>query len=970
LEKSRLSEGKENEKLTKNIKKIVKTTKKVMNKTQKVMNKTQKVMTGCFAENNERLEMDQIEQDQPRHLLASKNQNREKKAGHVHARYSVVPKQPKNSFVVREAEGFVDPETYCNGKSRANGIEGMALHHEDAYFASLTAESSRYGEVQNSPYVGGNQALRDLPSVRATKHKSDEENDYVEFVVDDTQSRRSSEGSKVSMMPTGTFISLQRSKDAGERDTIESKERLYRISETSGDDDSEILTYFRPEEKITKSAFRLKQDLPEEPLKQIATLGPSSKAPPSSKVSKLESLFRPVLPALSADDAETLMSYDPYQIKVTESAPSLIESSGRRANPDPFSPSMVSIDSQGNLSPAMTQKLVSDQATSNAEFLFTSDYGKTMLLQRPVRSNRDSAMFSISTLGARSRTSARTKAVEIPLKSSQSVASQDSSRSGSSERRVRFSTDAVALSEHPELSHTHTRESFNGTPRTTNTTSVDDAEHNDTEYETGLEESVETDAPVRGGQWYHTTKDGISAVTPHLRGRNLKSATNSPYLRYHEARNKYESEAAEEPAHTTIDIPAIESKVSDLTDTYGDFGGRTSVGSSQSSGRREDTPEEIQEEDQEQEQPSDSPEMQAHWSYRDGELSTVTPHLKGMELKHATNSPFQRFESAKKKFIAPATKEVPKKSPKTMKPKKSKKKFAVPKKYGGAVSSKIEELNQRVIHARKLRKKNRMTGNPRRYNFEANNHIRSSAILNYKTEGVDVEKINYMGACKFNVIPLDDSSIASSEPSVNVSHQELEKQIPVPEETLGRYTHETIQECDENEEEYEEEYEDDTSKLTADSATIATVLQENNNEINRHHARVSDFTHSTASSGLSNVKKQVFSSSGSFGGSRQSISSIGASTTLSSIMEKENKNYKFRSAKNIVKPTEQNHYYISAPELHLSPTQRTPMQASKWRSLAAAAKEKDSVKKGSSSFRSRRGLSDQSNNRKVPAYVR
>ena len=74
------------------------------------MNKTQKVMTGCFAENNERLEMDQIEQDQPRHLLASKNQNREKKAGHVHARYSVVPKQPKNSFVVREAEGFVDPD--------------------------------------------------------------------------------------------------------------------------------------------------------------------------------------------------------------------------------------------------------------------------------------------------------------------------------------------------------------------------------------------------------------------------------------------------------------------------------------------------------------------------------------------------------------------------------------------------------------------------------------------------------------------------------------------------------------------------------------------------------------------------------------------------------------------------------------------------------------------------------------------
>jgi hypothetical protein len=60
-----------------------------------------------------------------------------------------------------------------------------------------------------------------------------------------------------------------------------------------------------------------------------------------------------------------------------------------------------------------------------------------------------------------------------------------------------------------------------------------------------------------------------------------------------------------------------------------------------------------------------------------------------------------------------------------------------------------------------------------------------------------------------------------------------------------------------------------------------------------------------------------------------------------------------------VNPREQQHH---APHgaLCLSPLQRTPMQARKWRTLAAAAKEKDLTKKGSSKKHS--GLRERSSN--------
>jgi hypothetical protein len=805
-----------------------------------------------------------------------------------------------------------------------------------------------------------------------------------------------------------------------ETDAIEKRAEHVLYDENGTDEDSTVLSYFKPGEKNTNSAFRFRTSLPEEPLKQVATLGPSNRKNSAPKISKLETLFRPVLPALSSDDAQTVTSYDPFEIKVTESAPGAVESTDYRAlalrnsygspesmNVSKFnklgsfiSPSMVSIDSQINQSPAMTSVMVSDQARCNGDFLFTSEYGKQMLTQRPARSGRDSAILSISTIGARSRLtqrSSRSKAVHIPVKSSQSVASEDTSRTSEDDRHVRFSLiDAVSasnLSMVSSTSSTRTGEAIDapaieskmsdltdnfgdygsrastGSPKShIQKASIPEEEaHDDIEEESSEknEPSEDTGSPNRVQWASYTTTDGDVAVTPHLKGKNINNVTNSPYLRFQSAQSRFQSHSAREGTDESIDGPAIESKVSDLTDNLSDFRGRSSVESAKADIVRDAIPKESASETSET--VSGSPDMQVHWSYsmKDGEPSGVTPHLKGKELKNATNSPYLRFASAKTKFANPG-KELPIKNPRnTTKAKRSSshgKKSRVARKSGagGVVSGRIEVLNQKVINAKIDRKKHRWTvTNPRKYSMVDSNAIRTQAIVNYRTNLVGIEKFN-MGAAKFNKIPLDDdSSVDSSVVSSNADYadrQEWNRQNASPEHD-GLYYHTEVAEERKN-----DEYEigDDMSKLSVGSTSVATVRQEKQTDFPRYNARVSESSHSTSSSGLSIVRKQVFRKSGSLEvTSRPSVSSYGESTTMSSILK--NATYlPFREEAKTVKPTEQ--HIVAAPEsLHLSHTQRTPMQARTWRSLAAAAKERDSQKKPTGS-KARKGLSVRNTN--------
>eukprot|EP00536_Pseudo-nitzschia_multiseries_P015921 jgi/Psemu1/312591/fgenesh1_kg.982_\ len=130
--------------------------------------------------------------------------------------------------------------------------------------------------------------------------------------------------------------------------------------------------------------------------------------------------------------------------------------------------------------------------------------------------------------------------------------------------------------------------------------------------------------------------------------------------------------------------------------------------------------------------------------------------------------------------------------------------------------------------------------------------------------------------------------------------------------------------------------------------SIATIRQQRNSR------GISMSSRSTTSSGLSNLKKQVFRASEG----TNSVVSISDSTTMSSIIHKENENYlPFRSTSTVVKPSEQ-HFGAPQQALRLTPSKGTP--AMKWRSLAAAAAEKDALK--ASAAKPRKGLAVRSVN--------
>ena len=684
---------------------------------------------------------------------------------------------------------------------------------------------------------------------------------------------------------------------------------------------SEEDTYFKPEEANVASAFRSSVNLPVEAFKQIATLGPMQGAP-SEKKSKLESLFRPMLLALSADDAESRHSFDPYEIKVTESAPSLIESKDYRAialHGSPasdvgkntsalamFSPSVISIDSQFDETPSPARPVVSNQASYNADFLFTSKLGKTVAIQPKKNGERDSSLFSISTIGARSRLSqpARSKAVTIPIKSSISVTSKYSSNITEDDRHVRFSGDAE-----PKLTL------------------------------------------------------------------------------------QRESTESEKSSFGDIVVPGIENKLSDLSDNVSDYGSRSSIGRSKVEFQSDPIPEEPADCDieicdnsseEEEEAPSDSPEVlnRVQWSYRGKE---VTPHLKeGKPITNPTNSPFLRFKAAKNRFVKPVSRESPAKRAS----------FPMVKRKlsggSGVVSNRVQELNKRASVARQLRKKDRRStvGNPRIHDLMNKPLIRTPVIMNHKADASGVGRFSLLGDQSD-----DDSSTASEEHSDRQHGEEEEHGDDVSQlssihdfgmtrESIAQSN--IIEECeDEDEDDDEDEECDEETNFTKDSVTVATVRQEKSygsavEASSYQYDRESLGTLSTASSGLNGVRKEVFGKESgvrfSFPSSRPSNASDGESTTMSSILDKENSNYlPFRSGANVVKPTEQRaskRHEIAPEALHVSPTQRTPLKARTWRSLAAAAKEKGSSSKISgSSSRSRRGLSERKRNQNGPTYA-
>lgn len=709
-----------------------------------------------------------------------------------------------------------------------------------------------------------------------------------------------------------------------------------------GENSGEILDYYQPaKEKGLSSTLSRKTMGDKDPLRQVAALRPTE-GNNAKNVSKLESLFRPVLSSFSSDDAQSVTSYNPFEIKVTESAPAGLPaianhillaprqqgsySSCGHKQLDRDSPSVLSLDTQREQSPSLAKVLVSNQATCNGEFLFSSKSGQTRLALQSTDA-RDSSSLSISTAGARSRLtqrSTREKAVIIPMEqSNKNIAALDARRSNGtngsykSERRVRFSEATIEDHENRLLSNVSTSETDTIVPSIQQTVSdlTDIVQESVDRRSSGImsaRSSLSEEHDI-------VSDEDTRIVSP------VESTATSNFFRS-------TNSEVEHPFESTEDI---KTKMSDLTE---DMSVRRISESTFGRSVPESVPEEEeQDEDDEEESVAVSSEGSVHWIVSD---NGVTPFVKGRCMKNATKSPLKRFKKAKQSFDTRNGMSV------TIKTSSS---------SGGIVAARVEELNARVTEIRKIKKMQKKMINPRlhMHKFDNKQPVRSRALTNYKTKiaSADLGKSNSFMAAKFNAIPEvevgDDEASALSTPSSLPSIRESQA---FDEASDIRSFGVSTAEREEN------DVDDEMSKLSEATLSVATVRQERTGPRPRMYSESTTSTGSSASSGFSNVRKQVFPRTSE--GTR-SLNSNGGSTTLSAILQKENARVlPFRAASNTVKPNQQN---LHAPPatLYLSPTQRTPSQAMKWRTLAAAAQKKDA--QAASSKPVKRGLGIRSN---------
>ena len=427
--------------------------------------------------------------------------------------------------------------------------------------------------------------------------------------------------------------------------------------------------------------------------------------------------------------------------------------------------------------------------------------------------------------------------------------------------------------------------------------------------------------------------------------------------------------------------PAIESRVSDLTDTESvlrptasrdsDLPQIEAIPEEPTSSSQDSCPFLDDDSDEENDQKNESPikdadiiadiatEPSMHWSYynhSDSGLGVgVTPLRKGSSTSYATNSPFLRFKDARSKFATPVlTKKVsPVKKPSPVKQ-------AV---GGGLVSARVTAIMEAHTHS--------STTKP------IHNNIRR-ATSGYKVLAPHKTSL---------VSPFlrRNSSTMNSEPSDDVSPMLVNDQVVDSEsrfhvnsptgsdstqDPFGRITHsKTFDEGsddemvapDENVDAYhqaadcEEEASDDDNDAFAEllndsdddnSTAIATVSTIQNDstgyaaalrrfQSNGPYQAPNDM-HSAQSSGASQVAESVSTMSQK----RLSFASSTVSSSHSTSFVKPMANLGFRDAA-LVRPTEQRDHRATPGTLLLSPMQRTPMQARKWRTLAAAAQEKD-----------------------------
>lgn len=333
---------------------------------------------------------------------------------------------------------------------------------------------------------------------------------------------------------------------------------------------------------------------------------------------------------------------------------------------------------------------------------------------------------------------------------------------------------------------------------------------------------------------------------------------------------------------------------------------------------------------------SASEQGSVHWTYREenGKITTTPKFGKKRTTTISalpTTSPMVRFRSAQNKFANPAEKVVPvKKTPP--------KKFAnrTPKK--DLVSTRINVLNDRLKSTRQPVAKNtrRDTGGHRVLAPHRANLV--NPIFRNSSSSTDHDDQRIMRSVTNEETPFDETerNVSPAAASRNSSEDMFAKLI-LGGNGLAR---------------------NDVSLSIADTEAsedpFAEIIHSNYEaepeipgpSMPQRGARLSGNSVYSFASHTSNIKRY---SSGS-----------------TVVTNKENTvsltNLHKASGRGQVNPADAYNHHDSVANLCLSPTQRTPMQARKWRTMAAAAQEKESSKKSNSKRSNRKALSERSIN--------
>jgi hypothetical protein len=695
----------------------------------------------------------------------------------------------------------------------------------------------------------------------------------------------------------------------------------------------------------------------------------------SSKVQATEQ--QPVVlcsTCISVGDAQSVASFnsEDMSLRVTESAPSVLETRDYRniALPNDqleslapskqesvmdlplMSPSADSLCSSVGQSPAVP--LVSNQALSNAAFLFSPSYvgGQPHMIRMAEPPKHESyAAFTISTAESRSRLSAATsrslpafhipvsRAIDGPILISSSVDEDDYSMSIGTKHRVSKDSSTINSEKHVRFSNVQQivgRETLK--PRMIETVDYPSIESKPSD----LSDLTDTVSIVSYGV---ETMPSVS-----------------------------EEREEEVTSPDTMPLPAEETPVK--------------LGGSASSG------------------------MSAHWTcYRDvnGTLVAATPLISNKRQSiepgkkpTTTKSPMLRFQAAKAKFAKPAEKKAPaRKTPPKMFNKRN---------SGGSttsvVLSRVAEINGRLRSNRDVALKN-----PRR-DTSADNAVapRKPVLVHplFREQQETSFAVEQPSQVNISVAPYDEKTNLS--PESVISEKSRNKTVPFDESTFiedGEYEDEqtpmqhdslprqksvpfdesTMIEHDDDDDSSSvasTESEDifDAMMKTTDETLLGPMDEDSDVEddpfssimhggarpsptgscntsmssiqvrklslsaFSRRSSvvsRSSEEEQSTAPSVPTMNRRATMSTNWTTGSSLRSFFSK-SSSVPTIVADKENSpNYlSFANDKITVNPCEQRHPVRGS--LCLSPVQRTPVQARKWRTLAAAAKEKEQQK--------------------------